>query len=376
MIKLGYFNLISLIDLFHSNTDGGVKLYRHRLVASLILGVLFYTSVIVFAASYFLPLGSRDLHTVQALFAFVGVGVLLSIYILRGLRGHVLAVNTLMAFLCLALLYLAVITGGIVSPVAICLMIFPVVAAISIDSKAGVIWGGLALISWSLLFAGPHIGLPIQNAMRYVDDDIAFYVSILTTHCFIAFVALYYSEMSKTLRTKLLKERSEYYYLANHDTQTGAINRHHFLELLRLEIVNCERSGSSFCLFFIDLSDFKKANDDYGHHFGDEILETFTRRLRHRVRSTDTVARVGGDEFCIISRDMKDDGDAKRGEQRIKMILQEPLALKQCTYTLNASIGWAIYPIHAKDYETLLKCADQRMYEAKRLEKASRTQLK
>jgi diguanylate cyclase (GGDEF)-like protein len=373
VIKFEYFNLISLIDSFHSNTDGGAKFYRHRLVASLILGILFYTSVIVFVASYFLPLGSRDLYIVQALFAFVGIGVLLSIYILRGLRRHVLAVNTLMAFLCLALLYLAVITGGIVSPVAICLMIFPVVAAISIDSKAGVIWGGLALASWSLLFAGQNIGLPIQNAMRYVDDDIAFYISILTTYSFIAFVALYYSEMSKTLRTKLLDERSEYYYLANHDTQTGAINRHYFLELLKLEIVNCERSGGSFCLFFIDLTDFKKANDDYGHHFGDEILETFTRRLRHRVRSTDTVARVGGDEFCIISRDMKDHGDAKRGEQRIKMILQEPLALKKGTYTLNASIGWAIYPIHAKDYETLLKCADQRMYEAKRLEKASRT---
>jgi diguanylate cyclase (GGDEF)-like protein len=95
--------------------------------------------------------------------------------------------------------------------------------------------------------------------------------------------------------------------------------------------------------------------------------------LRHRVRSTDTVARVGGDEFCVISRDMKDDGDAKRGEHRINMILQEPLALKHGTYTLKASIGWSIYPIHAKDYETLLKCADQRMYEMKRLEKASRT---
>ena len=373
MTKLGYFNLIPLIDSFHSNIGGGAKLYRHRLVASLILGVLFYTSVIVFIASYFLPFGSHDLHTVRGLFAFVGVGALLSIYILRGLRHHVLAVNTLMAFLSLALIYLAAITGGILSPAAICLMIFPAVATISIDFKAGVIWGALALLSWSLLFAAPYIGLPIQKAIPYVDDGIAFYVSILTTHSFIAFVALYYSEMSKTLRTNLLKERREYHYLANHDTQTGAINRHHFLELLKSEIVSCERNGGGFCLFFIDLSDFKKANDDYGHHFGDEILEVFTRRLRHRVRATDTVARVGGDEFCIISRDMKNDGDAKRGEQRIKLILQEPLALKHGKYTLRASIGWSIYPIHAKDYEALLKCADQRMYEVKRREKASRT---
>jgi diguanylate cyclase (GGDEF)-like protein len=82
---------------------------------------------------------------------------------------------------------------------------------------------------------------------------------------------------------------------------------------------------------------------------------------------------VGHDEFRLISRDSKNDGDAKRGEQRIKQILQEPLALKHGKYTLRTSTGWSIFRIHAKDCEALLNCADQRMYKVKRLKKASRT---
>jgi hypothetical protein len=116
-----------------------------------------------------------------------------------------------MAFLSLVLIYLSVITGGILPSAAICLIIFPAVATISIDFKAGVTWGALTLLSWSLLFSGPHIGLPIQKAILYVDNGIAFYVSILITHSFIAFVALYCSEMSKTLGANLLKQRREHH---------------------------------------------------------------------------------------------------------------------------------------------------------------------
>jgi hypothetical protein len=81
-----------------------------------------------------------------------------------------------------------------------------------------------------LLFSGPHTGLPIQKAIPYVDNGIAFYVSILTTHSFIVFVALYRSEMSKTLGANLLKQRREYHCFANHDTQTDTINKHNFWE--------------------------------------------------------------------------------------------------------------------------------------------------
>ena len=373
MFKFKSFNILSLVDSFHSKTGGGnARLYRHRFVASLILSVLFYISLIILVATYFLPLGERSLHIMRVFFVFVGVGALLSIYILRTLNQRVFAVNTLIASLGLALIYLSIMTGGIESPAAICLIIFPAVAALSIDFKAGIIWGILAVISWTLLFASPYLGVPVQNAMPDVDDRLSFFVSIFTTHLFIAFVALYYNKTSKNLREKLLKERREYHYLANHDAHTGVINRRRFLELLKLEISRCEKSESTFCLFFIDLNDFKKANDQYGHHFGDEILEVFSRRLRHRVREIDTVARIGGDEFCIISRDMGNEEDAKRGERRIEEILQEPLSLKEGKYTLKASIGWSIYPYHATDYEALLKYADQHMDEVKRLKKAAR----
>lgn len=374
MTKFRQFNLLSIIDPLHSKTSkgGDARLYRHRFVASMILSVMFYISVIVFFASYFLPLGEQGLHILRVFFVFVGLGSLLSIYMLRALNQRIIAINTFISFLGLGLIYLAIMTGGILSPASICMIVIPAVATLSIDGVAGKIWGGLALLSWTLLLLAPNFGIGIQKSMPEVDDSLAFYVSILTTHAFIGFVALYYEKTSKTLRESMLKEKREYHYLANHDAHTGAINRRHFLELLKLEIANCEVSGNTFCLFFIDLNDFKKANDDYGHHFGDEILEVFSRRLRHQVRAMDTVARIGGDEFCIISRDMKDEEDALRGERRLEMILQEPLSLKEGTYTLKASIGWSIFPTHATDYEALLKHADQHMYEAKRRKKMTR----
>lgn len=374
MTKFRRFNLFSLIDPLHSKTysEGDARLYRHRFTAGLILSAMFYLSVIVFVASYFLPLDDKGLDIVRLLFVFVGFGALLSIYILRALDQRVIATNLFIAVLGLALIYLAVMTGGILSPASICLIIIPAIATLSIDSTAGKIWGVLAVVTWSLLYFAPQLGFDVKKSMPDVDDSLAFYVSILTSHTFIAFVALYYEGTSKRLRLNLLKEKREFHYLANHDAHTGAINRRHFLEILQSEIARSEKSADSFCLFYIDLNDFKKANDEYGHHFGDQILEVFARRLRHRTRASDTVARIGGDEFCVISRDMKSEDDAKCGERRFEAILQEPMSLNEGSYTLKASIGWSIYPEHGKDHEALLKHADQQMYEVKRRKKEGR----
>ncbi|CAA0115753.1 diguanylate cyclase [Zhongshania aliphaticivorans] len=375
MTKFRRSNIFSIIDPLHSKTysEGDAKLYRHRFTAGLILSAMVCLAAIVIVASYFLPHGDQGLHIVRVLFVFVGLGALLSIYVLRALDQRVLATNIFISFVGLALIYLAVMTGGILSPASICLIIIPVIATLSIDSFAGKIWGVLAFVTWSLLFYAPQLGFEMKKTMPSVDDSLGFYVSILTTHVFIAFVAFYYEGTSKTLRQNLLKERREYHYLANHDAHTGVINRRHFLEILKSEINKYEKSGDSFCLFFIDLNDFKKANDDYGHHFGDQILEIFSRRLRHRTRATDTVARIGGDEFCVISRDMKTEDDAKCGEQRFEAIIQEPMSLNESSYTLRASIGWSIYPMHGRDHEALLKHADQHMYEVKRRKKEGRS---
>jgi diguanylate cyclase (GGDEF)-like protein len=375
MNKFRRFNIFSIIDPLHSKTysEGDAKLYRHRFTAGLILSAMVCLAAIVIVASYFLPHGDQGLHIVRVLFVFVGLGALLSIYVLRALDQRVLATNIFISFVGLALIYLAVMTGGILSPASICLIIIPVIATLSIDSFAGKIWGVLAFVTWSLLFYAPQLGFEMKKTMPSVDDSLGFYVSILISHIFIAFVAFYYEGTSKTLRQNLLKERREYHYLANHDAHTGVINRRHFLEILQSEITRCEKSEDSFCLFYIDLNDFKKANDEYGHHFGDQILEVFSRRLRHRTRATDTVARIGGDEFCVISRDMKTEEDAKCGEQRFEDILQEPMSLSEGSYTLRASIGWSIYPMHGRDHEALLKHADQHMYEVKRRKKEGRS---
>ena len=201
MTKFRRFNLFSLIDPLHSKTysEGDARLYRHRFTAGLIISAMFYLSVIVFVASYFLPLDDKGLDIVRLLFVFVGFGALLSIYILRALDQRVIATNFFIAVLGLALIYLAVMTGGILSPASICLIIIPAIATLSIDSTAGKIWGVLAVVTYSLLYFAPQLGFETKKTMPDVDDSLAFYVSILTSHAFIAFVALYYEGTSNRL---------------------------------------------------------------------------------------------------------------------------------------------------------------------------------
>lgn len=361
------------VDALHSKSSGDseARLYRHRFSASFIIVTMSFISVLVLVASYFLQLSESGLMLIRIFFVLVGSGSLLSIYILRFLDRRVMATNIFMACLGIALIYLAFMTGGILSPAAICLIVLPAVATLAIDPLAGKIWGLLAFLVWTLLFCAPYMGVEIPRTMPDVDDSLVYYICILITYAFIGFLVFYYDGTSRVLRQRLLKEKQDYRYLANYDTQTGVVNRRHFLEILKFEIVKSEKNADSFCLFFIDLNDFKKANDKFGHHFGDEILEVFAHRLRNRVRATDTVARIGGDEFCIISRNMHNEEDALQGVQRFEMIIKEPLKLKEANYVLKASIGWALYPTHATDYETLLKYADQHMYQAKRRGKAA-----
>lgn len=376
MTGFRFFSLLPIIDALHSKTsgDGEARLYRHRFAASLIAGVMFAISIFMLAAKCYLPLNESAVIVLRVFFLFVASGSLLSVYVLRSFGQRIMATNIFLACLGIALIYLAFMTGGILSPVAIFLIFLPAVATLAIDSLAGKIWGLLAFLSWTLLFCAPYMGIEIPRTMREVDDSLFYYICILITHVFIGFLVFYYDGTSKILREALLNDKRDFRYLANYDTQTGVVNRRHFLELLKSEIVMSEKNVNSFCLFFIDLNDFKKANDEFGHHFGDEILEVFSHRLRQRVRATDTVARVGGDEFCIISRNMRNEEDAQKGVGRFETMIKEPLKLKEANYVLKASIGWAIYPTHATDYEALLKYADQHMYQAKRRGKTARTE--
>jgi diguanylate cyclase (GGDEF)-like protein/PAS domain S-box-containing protein len=152
---------------------------------------------------------------------------------------------------------------------------------------------------------------------------------------------------------------------ANFDALTSLPNRRMFQERMRQEMKKSDRTGLPMALVFIDLDGFKAVNDTLGHSMGDILLKEVAERLSHCVRGTDTVSRLGGDEFTVILGELKDCTDVQRIAQQILATLASPFKLGQEIVHISASIGIALYPDDAADPEILLKNADQAMYSAK-----------
>ncbi len=146
------------------------------------------------------------------------------------------------------------------------------------------------------------------------------------------------------------------------DALTGLANRKAFYRDLNTALSN---GGLPLTLAFIDLDRFKQVNDTYGHDVGDSLLECISERLRNLLRSSDKAYRLGGDEFTVICPGT--DGTAANALfERLLIALSEPVAVDGVLVDfVTPSIGFAIAPDHANTTETLLKCADEAMYEAK-----------
>ncbi|WP_266096313.1 putative bifunctional diguanylate cyclase/phosphodiesterase [Rubrobacter tropicus] len=137
-----------------------------------------------------------------------------------------------------------------------------------------------------------------------------------------------------------------------------------FQDRLQQAVARAERSGVPLALVFVDLDRFKAVNDTFGHDCGDALLREVARRIRDRVRESDTVARLGGDEFALILENLSEAEDAARVAQDVQRRLLEPVLLAGDQIPVSASMGIALWP--ASGRERLLKDADAAMYRAKR----------
>lgn len=154
---------------------------------------------------------------------------------------------------------------------------------------------------------------------------------------------------------------------ANFDLLTGLPNRRMFLNKLEEEIKKAKRLVSPLTLMFIDLDRFKEVNDTLGHDTGDLLLKEAAKRIQSCVRESDTVARMGGDEFTVILSGQSEQNNIARVYNGILQQLAQPFFLKNETAYVSASIGITIFPSDASTIEELLKNADQAMYAAKNL---------
>ncbi|MCO7565062.1 diguanylate cyclase [Pseudomonas sp. S 311-6] len=157
--------------------------------------------------------------------------------------------------------------------------------------------------------------------------------------------------------------QNQLFDLAYRDALTGLGNRKAFYEHLTR---NLAEGKGSLALLFIDLDRFKQVNDRFGHDIGDSLLVQMANRLREAVRKPDRAYRLGGDEFTLI---LPGTGasDAQRLAERLLQVLGAPVQIETQTIDfVTPSIGVALHPLHARDPDTLVKAADQAMYQAKR----------
>jgi diguanylate cyclase (GGDEF)-like protein len=155
------------------------------------------------------------------------------------------------------------------------------------------------------------------------------------------------------------------YQQAHFDSLTGLPNRLLLRDRLTQEIARCQREAGSFALLFIDLDHFKDVNDTLGHTSGDAVLKEAARRISLCLRETDTVSRLGGDEFNVILTQIQHPQDARRVGEHIVKSLSEAFIVNGQNSFLSASIGIALYPEDGKSAEALVKNADTAMYRAK-----------
>ena len=153
--------------------------------------------------------------------------------------------------------------------------------------------------------------------------------------------------------------------LALNDPLTGLANRRLLADRMSMALVHARRNKSTLAVVYLDLDGFKQINDTLGHGAGDILLRMVAERLMAAVREEDTVARQGGDEFIIMLYHVSSaDYAAKVASKMIKAVAH-PYDIEGHTVTITASAGISIYPVHGKDADTLLKSADQALYEAK-----------
>ena len=152
---------------------------------------------------------------------------------------------------------------------------------------------------------------------------------------------------------------------AQHDSLTGLPNRSHFKKRLEQTLEQAKRHNEQIGVVFLDLDGFKHINDTLGHPIGDSLLRAVAERLRHRVRRTDTLTRMGGDEFALLSKDVKQPEGAMKVARKMLAALKEPFSIAGHELHVSGSIGIAISPQDGQDAATLERHADTALYRAK-----------
>ena len=202
------------------------------------------------------------------------------------------------------------------------------------------------------------------TAQLELSERLRRYVSWLVFGSVVGLGGLFVAYRRVQTRERAAQSRIE--RLAHFDMLTGLPNRALLIDRLNQESSRAKRGARPFAVLMFDLDGFKKVNDTWGHAAGDQLLRQVGTRSRACVRASDTVGRLGGDEFLALLPETTLDG-AREVAEKLRMALREPYDLgKGTTATVGASVGLAVFPQHGTDAEDLQRAADAALYHSKR----------
>jgi diguanylate cyclase (GGDEF)-like protein len=182
-------------------------------------------------------------------------------------------------------------------------------------------------------------------------------------------IALYILRINRQLAkalaaSKAAEERLS--FMAQHDVLTGLANRALFSDLFKQALAESKRYEQIMALMYLDLDNFKQINDSFGHGMGDLLLKEAAHRMMAAIRESDTVARIGGDEFVLLLRSVDSEDSALLVAEKIRLAMTQPFDLAGQQLHISASIGIALYPRHGSNEVELAQKADSSMYRAKK----------
>ena len=193
--------------------------------------------------------------------------------------------------------------------------------------------------------------------------DVYFIFALLNGSIFILYHVM---QWVRLLLVELLYKSERLQEMAYTDFLTGIGNRASLLERLERDIHWAKSNGGFMAVAALDVDNFKEINDTFGHSAGDQVLVNVAERIRSCSRATDTVARIGGDEFCVLMTGIREPVDALLHMNRMIECISTPVRVHNKPLAINVSVGLAFYPRDGSDPHTLLKIADEAMYQAKR----------
>lgn len=210
--------------------------------------------------------------------------------------------------------------------------------------------------------------LHIMVKKQFGFQQINMYMVLLVIFIFLVVCLVIYLYRKMHLEAEKIKRQAEVklYQQANYDRLTGLANRHYFEDYITKAISRDKRQRNSMAILYLDLNDFKKTNDELGHHVGDALLIETSKCISNVIRSEDLASRFGGDEFVLLLDLIKNESDVNRVISRLQKQFSMVNYLEGHNVTLSASIGCAIFPRDGETLASLLKVADKNMYNKKR----------